>query len=62
VASGPGRGGVPGVRGIRQLLTLERFIATFQIGRKQGQWGNMSRLGIGPAVESREHTKVSALP
>jgi hypothetical protein len=48
--------------GYRQLLTLERFIATFQIGKERGQWGNMSRLGIGPGVESREQTKVSALP
>jgi hypothetical protein len=48
--------------GYRQLLTLERFIATFQIRNQRGQWGNMSRVGIGPGAGSREQTKVSALP
>jgi hypothetical protein len=32
--------------GYRQILTIERLIATFQIKRKRGQWGAMSRQGI----------------
>jgi len=33
--------------GYRQVLALERFIATFQVLRKQGQWGEMRRKGLG---------------
>lgn len=33
--------------GYRQWLVWERFRATFQIKRKQGQWGVMRRKGIG---------------
>jgi cellulose synthase/poly-beta-1,6-N-acetylglucosamine synthase-like glycosyltransferase len=32
--------------GYRQILTVERFLATFQIRRKRGQWGAQSRTGI----------------
>jgi cellulose synthase/poly-beta-1,6-N-acetylglucosamine synthase-like glycosyltransferase len=35
--------------GFHQLLTVERFLATFQAGRKRGQWGAMRRKGISPA-------------
>jgi len=33
--------------GYRQLLAFERFLATFQVLRKRGQWGAMKRKGIG---------------
>lgn len=32
--------------GFHQLLAFERFVATFQRGRKRGQWGAMRRTGI----------------
>jgi len=32
--------------GYRQLLTWERFVATFQVRAKHGKWGAMNRLGI----------------
>jgi cellulose synthase/poly-beta-1,6-N-acetylglucosamine synthase-like glycosyltransferase len=32
--------------GYRQLMTWERFIATFQIRRKRHRWGEMKRVGI----------------
>lgn len=32
--------------GYRQILTVERFVAMFQIKRKRGQWGTMQRQGI----------------
>jgi hypothetical protein len=32
--------------GYRQVLTIERVIAMFQIRKKRGTWGDMSRLGI----------------
>jgi cellulose synthase/poly-beta-1,6-N-acetylglucosamine synthase-like glycosyltransferase len=32
--------------GYRQILTWERFIATFQIHKRRGQWGAMSRAGF----------------
>lgn len=32
--------------GYRQILLLERFVATFQIWKKRGQWGAMTRKGI----------------
>jgi cellulose synthase/poly-beta-1,6-N-acetylglucosamine synthase-like glycosyltransferase len=35
--------------GFHQLLTIERFLATFQGGRKRGQWGTMRRTGISSA-------------
>jgi len=35
------------VLGYRQVLALERFIATFQVLRKRGQWGEMRRKGLG---------------
>ncbi|KGQ23022.1 glycosyltransferase family 2 protein [Thermus filiformis] len=35
--------------GYRQVLALERFLATFQVVRKRGQWGEMRRKGIGPS-------------
>lgn len=33
--------------GYRQILSFERFIATFQVLRKRGHWGPMTRAGIG---------------
>ena len=36
--------------GYRQWLVWERFRATFQIKRKQGQWGVMRRKGIGNPI------------
>lgn len=35
------------VLGYRQILAVERFVATFQILRKRGQWGEMRRKGVG---------------
>jgi cellulose synthase/poly-beta-1,6-N-acetylglucosamine synthase-like glycosyltransferase len=35
--------------GFHQLLAVERFLATFQVGRKRGQWGAMRRKGISSA-------------
>jgi len=35
------------VLGYRQVLALERFLATFQVLRKRGQWGEMRRKGVG---------------
>jgi len=35
--------------GFHQLLAVERFLATFQVGRKRNQWGSMRRTGISPA-------------
>jgi cellulose synthase/poly-beta-1,6-N-acetylglucosamine synthase-like glycosyltransferase len=32
--------------GFRQIIALERFVATFQGRRKRGQWGTMRRAGI----------------
>ena len=32
--------------GYRQVLTFERFLATFQIKKKRGQWGAMTRQGF----------------
>lgn len=32
--------------GYRQILLYERFVATFQVFRKKGQWGAMTRRGI----------------
>jgi cellulose synthase/poly-beta-1,6-N-acetylglucosamine synthase-like glycosyltransferase len=32
--------------GYRQILLVERFVATFQILKKRGQWGAMTRKGI----------------
>jgi cellulose synthase/poly-beta-1,6-N-acetylglucosamine synthase-like glycosyltransferase len=34
--------------GLHQLLTIERFLATLQAGRKRGHWGEMRRTGISP--------------
>ncbi|WP_232822493.1 glycosyltransferase [Thermus sediminis] len=34
------------VLGYRQVLALERFLATFQVLRKRGQWGEMRRKGL----------------
>jgi cellulose synthase/poly-beta-1,6-N-acetylglucosamine synthase-like glycosyltransferase len=34
--------------GFHQLLAVERFLATFQGGRKRGHWGAMRRSGISP--------------
>jgi cellulose synthase/poly-beta-1,6-N-acetylglucosamine synthase-like glycosyltransferase len=45
--------------GYRQLLTLERFIATFQIKMKRGNWGVMTRSGIGPGAHHAQETSVS---
>jgi cellulose synthase/poly-beta-1,6-N-acetylglucosamine synthase-like glycosyltransferase len=42
--------------GYRQLMTWERFIATFQIRRKRHAWGEMKRVGI-PARESRSEAR-----
>lgn len=36
--------------GFRQILVLERFIATFQVIRKKGHWGQMRRGGFSPDV------------
>lgn len=33
--------------GYRQILAFERFLATFQVMRRRGQWGEMRRKGIG---------------
>lgn len=35
------------VLGYRQVLALERFLATFQVLRRRGQWGEMRRKGVG---------------
>ena len=34
------------VLGYRQVLALERFLATFQVWRKRGVWGEMKRKGL----------------
>ncbi|WP_038057863.1 glycosyltransferase family 2 protein [Thermus amyloliquefaciens] len=34
--------------GYRQILAWERFLATFQVWRKRGVWGEMRRKGLGP--------------
>jgi len=47
--------------GYRQILTFERFLATFQINRKQGQWGAMTRSGIGPGAHRETESRVSAV-
>lgn len=48
--------GYAGVRvenpGFRQILGLERFMASFQVGRKRGQWGSMTGVGIPKAGEA----------
>ena len=47
--------------GYRQILTWERFLATFQVHRKRGQWGHMTRAGIGQQVlREREEEAVPA--
>jgi cellulose synthase/poly-beta-1,6-N-acetylglucosamine synthase-like glycosyltransferase len=46
--------------GYRQILTVERFIATFQIHRRRGQWGAMTRSGIGPQAHLEEKAAASA--
>lgn len=46
--------------GYRQVLTWERFIATFQIRKMRGQWGEQARSGIGPEAHREEEPKVSA--
>lgn len=46
--------------GYRQILTVERFIATFQINKRRGQWGAMSRAGIGPTAGAEQETTVPA--
>jgi cellulose synthase/poly-beta-1,6-N-acetylglucosamine synthase-like glycosyltransferase len=38
--------GVLEVLGYRQLLALERFVASFQVWRKRGVWGEMRRKGL----------------
>jgi len=35
--------------GYRQVLAFERFLATFQVWRKRGVWGEMQRKGLEPA-------------
>ncbi len=35
--------------GYRQVLAFERFLATFQVIKKRGQWGEMTRKGLGPS-------------
>jgi hypothetical protein len=47
--------------GYRQILTWERFIATFQISRKRGQWGEMHRAGIGSAPQPKREESAPAL-
>ncbi|WP_347240189.1 glycosyltransferase [Thermus sp.] len=47
--------GVLEVLGYRQVLALERFLATFQVWRKRGQWGEMRRKGLG--AEAQDHQK-----
>ncbi|MEN2981835.1 MAG: glycosyltransferase [Thermus sp.] len=42
--------------GYRQLLALERFLATFQVWRKRGVWGEMRRKGL-EAPETEGHQK-----
>jgi cellulose synthase/poly-beta-1,6-N-acetylglucosamine synthase-like glycosyltransferase len=32
--------------GFRQILSFERFLATFQVLRKRGHWGEMKRTGV----------------
>lgn len=39
------------VLGYRQVLALERFLATFQVWRKRGVWGEMRRKGLEPSQE-----------
>jgi cellulose synthase/poly-beta-1,6-N-acetylglucosamine synthase-like glycosyltransferase len=46
--------------GYRQILTFERLIATFQVTRRQGQWGTMTRAGIGPSAKVGQETRVPA--
>ncbi|EIA40022.1 O-linked N-acetylglucosamine transferase [Thermus parvatiensis] len=38
----------------RQLLALERFVATFQVWRKRGVWGEMRRKGLA-ATKAQDH-------
>jgi cellulose synthase/poly-beta-1,6-N-acetylglucosamine synthase-like glycosyltransferase len=47
--------------GYRQILTWERFIATFQINRKRGHWGEQARLGIGTAPQPDREESAPAL-
>ncbi|WP_038032196.1 glycosyltransferase, partial [Thermus sp. NMX2.A1] len=42
--------------GYRQLLALERFLATFQVWRKRGVWGEMRRRGL-EASQPKDHPK-----
>ena len=35
--------------GYRQIFLCERFVATFQVFRKKGEWGVMTRRGLGDA-------------
>jgi len=48
--------------GYRQILTFERFIATFQIRKRRGQWGAMSRAGFDPTAPAEQETPVHAAP
>jgi hypothetical protein len=38
--------------GFHQILTLERFRASFQVRRKRGTWGEMRRIGISESSSS----------
>ncbi|GAA6754766.1 MAG: glycosyltransferase [Thermus sp.] len=48
--------GVLEALGYRQLLALERFLATFQVWRKRGEWGEMRRKGL-ESPEPQGHEK-----
>jgi cellulose synthase/poly-beta-1,6-N-acetylglucosamine synthase-like glycosyltransferase len=45
--------------GYRQLLAWERFLATFQVWRKRGVWGEMQRKGL-EAPEGQSHQEPKA--
>jgi cellulose synthase/poly-beta-1,6-N-acetylglucosamine synthase-like glycosyltransferase len=47
--------------GYRQVLTIERLIATFQINKRRGQWGAMSRTGIQPKARESSDSVAAGL-
>lgn len=42
--------------GYRQVITWERFVATFQVRSKRGSWGHMDRAGVTAGVDGVEGT------
>jgi cellulose synthase/poly-beta-1,6-N-acetylglucosamine synthase-like glycosyltransferase len=46
--------------GYRQIMTFERFVATFQVRRKRHKWGAMRRVGIPSGDGSADHTAARA--